>query len=341
MLKFLMPWYLRWLFRLPWVIYIGAAAAIGYFAYAEYENYLFQRLEARIQISDGVPDPTPLSQWNATTDVTDYGEVNVGALYFTALPHGEIDPVGLEQVFILLAGDQGKEIKAVLVVRPDALSRLQRQLRAQGSGDSIAVTVNGLLNDSVLWADAIDSALANMGVPVVQDLVVIEPILGYRPGFLFERAGKSYDSMIFLGVIAGILAIYGGLRFWLGRRTTNKQRNATAKPRAPAAQHAKTPTQKTLPAGTAPEASPWGTFTPQKPVKQTQPKRAVPPKRTGPPKQAVTSATSNIGEGALIEGGFKSVFPSGGSGFRFKTADEIIRETFGTLSTVVSAKRVD
>jgi len=81
---------------------------------------------------------------------------------------------------------------------------------------------------------------------------------------------------------------------------------------------------------TRPGSSPWGAA--------TQPD--VPHARMSDADSRPHIAPA-VSKGLTMQSRYKSVFPGGGSGFRFKTADQIIREAFGTLSTLKSAKRPD
>ncbi|MBU2992072.1 hypothetical protein Q4555_16200 [Octadecabacter sp. 1_MG-2023] len=327
MLKTFLPWYLRWLFKLPWVVYIALAIWVGSLAYSEYENYLFARLEAEIQSSNDAPTATLLSDWTPQ-DVTSYGEVHIEGLYFSDLPIGQMEVDGNAYSFVLLADDQGEGVKAVLVVEPDALLRLERYLAAQTTGNNISVAINGQLSRNQTWAADVDAGLARMGVPRAAGILVIEPFMGDRRGSIFARADDAMATTATLAGIAAILALIGGLRLFFGKTDAVKHHAAQVKNRKRATTQAQQPNHKPLPTSKPAEASPWGTFKPQdnpmKPAKAPQPN----PKATKPDDVVIPA-----------EPAFESVFPGGGSGFRIKTADEIIRQSFGTLSTLSGAKR--
>lgn len=334
------PWYLRWIFRLPWFVYAAAAVWIGTLVYAEYEDYLFERLEADIQIREGLPTPAPLSTWNDST-ATDYGELNVQALYFTALPQASFHPMGLERVFIALADELGREVKAVLVVRPSELPDLRRRLASQGSGDRIDVTVNGTLNRDGVWREMIRRQIDVMNLPASDDLVVIEPFLGSRRDAINDTALESRNVAIGLVILAALFALCAVAKMMSGmssvRPKATQRRVATQTVKTPVQ---KTSTQKALPTGSPPPASsPWATFQEDKfqeaAFAQQQPKAALTkkPKPSTPKPPEPTTLTA--------EQRFVSVFPGGGSSFRFKTADQIIRQSFGTLSSLKSAKHDD
>ena len=334
---FLYPWYIRWIFRLPWIVYIGLAAWVGYLAYQEYEIYRFNVFEAGYQASEGVPDPTPLSKWNSVSNVYSNDEVHVSGLYFRALPQGKFDPIGLERGFILLADDQGREVKAALVVRPDDLPRLQRQLEAQGDGERIAVNVNGTLSRSSDWLSSIETELRVMNLPGSPELVVIQPFLGDRADALHDAAEKTFGMVSVLGGLAGILAFLGVAKLLLSsnaRSKSSEHQSQKSGQEVHEDRQDKQPMQKDLPTGDAPTASPWGSFQPQPrdTGAKTQPSRMVKPQPPGQAKAKTTKPKREEVATIPAEPAFKSVFPGGGSAFRFKTADQIIKQTFGARS---------
>jgi hypothetical protein len=79
-----------------------------------------------------------------------------------------------------LADEKVGGVSAVLVVRPNYIGLIERQLVAQYSGERIPVTVNGTLNQSSECADLIWRELSVMDIPISDDLVVIEPFIGNR-----------------------------------------------------------------------------------------------------------------------------------------------------------------
>ena len=335
-----------WLFRLPWIIYLAAAAGVGYFAYYAYEDYRFNLFEAEFHVAAGVPDATPLSTWNRQDDVTVNGEVNVNALYFSGLTNGTFDPIGLEQGYILLADERGREIKAALVTRPDDLAAVERLLANQGEGDTFAVTVNGMLIRNRDWAGALDRELDRLSIPRATNFVLIEPILGDREAYIHKRAADSIGAPLVLGALAGLLAFYGLIRFLFGFGRGRKTSSAQAKNRARAARRSSQPSQNERPPKQAPEASPWGSFKPidanNPPPVPTSVSPQAWPKPAGPTKQTAKPSTVATPDPDIqLEPEFVSVFPGGGSGFKFKTADQIIRQTFGTLSSLSTSKPQD
>ena len=346
-------------FRLHWAIFFGLALGVGYLGYQEYQTAELNFARASERIAQGAPDATPLSKWNATTDVDADGEVNVQGLYFPGLQSGSIDPFGPRRAFIMLADDLGREVKAVLVVHPNDLPQLQSELAQQGRGDRIPVTVNGAFSQSAEWADLIWTELFVMDVPRADDVVILEPYLGSRAAAINEEAENSLLVAIGIAVIAGFFALVAVAKLLFGGKSaaTQSQRSAKA---VHAAREAKTPSQKapptkaptnkTLPNKTppnngAPAASPWGSFQPQPraggPAKPSPSKGMVKPQSEAQLKAKKKPRQSTKTSEEEPQPDFKSVFPGGGSSFRYKSADQIIRQSFGTFSAPKLSKHED
>lgn len=338
------PWFLRWFFYLPWFLLIALAGVVGFFGYQEYENYLFEGADAQYRLENGTPPLTKLSQWNLSTDTDEYGELNVAGLFFSQLSGGTFTVDDTVYSFVPLADDQGREVKAALVVPFADVTDLLSHLRSQGSGDRVPVIINGEYNYSRDIEQRVRFQLQNAGIPGASNLAIIDPYMGDRAGAIFDRVEDAWNIMLGMGVFGGLLVVLG-----LGKLGNDlSQKPAQPKP-APAPAPAPA-TQQTARAGkrtispssgnkVAPNAptdgSPWGSFQPQPRTP------AAPAGKVAPQKNAKTkpSKTSKDDVELIGDPEFKSVFPGGGSSFRFKTADEIIRETFGTLS--VLTRKID
>lgn len=334
------PWYLRWIFKLPAVVYVALGVWLGVLASSAYDDYLIERRAAEIQAVEGLPDRVLASQWNEA-QASDGDEVNVGALYFQGLPNGLISNNGFERAFLPLADDLGREVKVVLVVAPSETAELRRLLERQGSGDQIEVAVNGTLNRNFNWRQMLDNRMAALGLPMADNYIVVEPFLKPRGQALMEGAQGSYDSMVGLGVIAALLAVLGIGKFGVGRPKRSAATQSQTSARDVQAQRSvKTASNKALPTGNG--ASPWDTFSPQdsniapkgaqmvKPQSQQDIQAARGrPLATQQGRKASKPADPVV---PPLEPVFKSVFPGGGSAFRYKTADQIVLQYFGTLS---------
>jgi hypothetical protein len=329
-------------FRLNWTIYLGLALGAGYLANLDYQTYLSNTIAAEIQVADGPPDPSPLSKWDANNDSSANGEVNVAGVYFMALASGSFDPLGSELGFVLLADDQGREIKAVLVVAPENIALLEQQLVAQGSGERIPVTVNGTLNQNSEWAGLIGTELFVMDVPSSDDLVVIEPFLGNRAASIFAAAEKTIGTVIILGGLAGFLVLLALVKLLSGRRSSATQSQMSGR-EALAARQKKRPSRRSLPSNGTDKTSPWGAPNAQAATPPPMPKNtSLQSNSNGEASLQNKTAPSRLQIAELeVQPPFTSVFPGGGSSFRFKSADEIIRQSFGTLSTLKPLKRDD
>lgn len=341
---FFYPWYLRWIFRLPWFVFAAIAVWLGFLASDSNDDYRAELIDADVLIAQGAPGTTALSTWNATTDVTPNDEVNVLGLYFTALPETRFEASGRSRDIIFLADDQGREVKAVLVATASQISQLRAQLQAQSAGgDRFPVTVNGTLNRDAAWSVAIRSRMMALGVPAANELVVIEPFIGTRTAAITRGAERARSTA---ALIAGIATLFGLLAvmkiiwaLFMRRRSSDTQSQMSGSD-AQAARTATVPTRHISPSADSPEqASPWAQFKPQD--RTDEPKqisRIVKPQAmgqtgaVGQPK--AKPRTETLSDSTLPLPVFKSVFPGGGSSFRYKSADQIIRQAFGTVSTL-------
>lgn len=333
MFNFFVPWYLRWIFKLPWFLYLIVAGIIGLSALTTLDTYRIERNLNEVQIAAGAPPSVPLSTWNPQSDVSSYGEVLVEGLYFDELPVGDFSVMGSERRFIVLPDEVGKEVKAVLVVRSSDYYALRRYLVDQNSGENYEVTVGGELNTSTVWAGQINLALNDLAVPRSENLLVIEPFIGDRVRFLSGRADSTRDTSEILATLAALFAAYAGVRFLMTRGRSRRK----AAPRRTRAERRTREAQSTHPSPTAkPNPSPWGTSQPR-PSQITDETTKNGPikgaKKTGPLIDGLLSESE-----IPLEPKFKSVFPGGGSAFRFKSSDEIIRQYFGTLAILNKVK---
>jgi hypothetical protein len=329
-------------FRLNWTIYLGLALGAGYLANQDYQTYFSNTIAAEIQVADGPPDPSPLSKWDANNHASANGEVNVAGVYFMALASGSFDPLGSERSFVLLADDQGREIKAVLVVAPENIALLEQQLVAQGGGERIPVTVNGTLNQSGEWAGLIGTELFAMDIPSSDDLVVIEPFLGNRAASIYAAAERTIGTVIILGGLAGFLVLLALVNLLSGRRSSATQSQMSGR-EALAARQKKRPSRRSLPSNGTDKTSPWGAPDAQAATPLPMPANtSLQSQPNGKANSQNKTAPSRLQIAELeVQPPFTSVFPGGGSSFRFKSADEIIRQSFGTLSTLKPLKRDD
>lgn len=320
-------------FRFNWIIYLTLALGAGYFANQEYQIYSANIVNAKAQIAEGPPDPSPLPKWNTSTDISVNGEVNIVGVYIPSFDQGRFDLFGAKWGVIILADEKVREVSAVLVVRLDDISLIEHQLVAQGNGERIIVTVNGTLNHSSEWVDLIWGELSVMDIPISDDLVVIEPFIGNRAEVIYRAAEKTIDTLIIFSSLAGILALLALVKF-LNKRKSSVSQSQILDREALAAGQKSPRSQRSAPSNGLIVTSPWG----------------IPKEQSGllPVMVNAQAKSQNILNPLClhiadleVQPPFTSVFPGGGSSFRFKSADEIIRQSFGTLSTLKPLKPYD
>ena len=320
-------------FRFNWMIYLSLALGAGYVANQNYNSYSANIINAKFQIAEGPPDPMPLSEWNISYDIFTNGEVNITGVYLPSLDQGRFNLFGAKWGFISLVDEKVGVVSAVLVARPNNIGLIERQLVAQGSGERILVTVNGTLNQNSEWADVIWKELSVMDIPISDDLVVIEPFTGKRAELIYGAAEKKISTVIIFVGLAGFLVLLALLRFRIKRKSWVKKSQVTFREALSAGQ--KNPrSQRLAPSNGLIVTSPWGTSEEQAglppPIANIQVKS----------QNIITPLCLHIAE-LEVQPPFISVFPGGGSSFRFKSADEIILETFGTISTLKPLKPND
>lgn len=347
------PWYLRWFFHLNWTIYLGLAAVCGFLAFATLDEYRANLVEANARTSETALSPTLLSEWTLS-DLNARNEVAVEGIFFTGLPQGNFERSGVQRGYILLVDDLGREVKAALVVDPAELPRLIRQMTSQGTGEAVAVTVGGTLDRTLLSENALAAELEAFGLPMADDVIIIEPFLGSRAGAIFDDAEQTFQDVAMFAGLAAILAILGlgkfGVDMGKGRRSSATQSQMSAREvqaqRETKEREKKIPSKKALPTGNT--TSPWDSFSPQdsniepenntRMVKPQSPQAQIASRGKPLPKRSTRPIEADT---PPLEPEYKSVFPGGGSAFRFKTADQIIRQAFGTLSTLTKVNHKD
>ena len=320
-------------FRLNWMIYLSLALGAGYVANQDYYSYSANIINAKFQIVEGPSDPIPLSKWNISYDIFNNGEVNITGVYLPFLGQDRFDLFWVKWGFISWADEKVGEVSAVPVARPDNIGLIRRQLVAQGSGERILVTANGTLNQSSEWTDVIRKELSVKDILISDDLVVIEPFIGKRAKLIFGAAEKTISTVIIFGGLAGFLVLLSLLKFWTKRKLWVKKSQAKFREALAAGQ--KNPrSQRSAPSNGLIVTSPWVTSEeqagPPPPIANTQVKS----------QNIITPLCLHIAE-LEVQPPFTSVFLGGGSSFRFKSADEIILEAFGTISTLKPLKPND
>jgi hypothetical protein len=321
------------LFRLNCMIYLSLALGAGYFASQEYQSYSANIVNAKFHMAEGPPDPVPLSKWNASFDIFANGEVNLEGVYLPSLEQGRFDLFGVKWGFILLADEKVGGVSAVLVVRSNYIGLIERQLVVQGSGERIPVTVNGTLNQSSEFADLIWRELSVMDITISDNLVVIEPFIGNRAELIYSAAEESINSVIIFGFLACFLVLLALVKFRIKRKSSAKPSQVFFR-EALAAGQEDPRSQRSAPSNGLSVTSPWEIS-----EQQAGPLPSIVNNRFKS-QNILTPACLHITE-LEAQPSFVSVFPGGGSSFRFKSADEIILQSFGTLSTLKPLKPYD
>lgn len=306
---------LRFIFGLiPWWIYALAAWGFGSLAVPFYHDYTRDQAELQLALVVGPPAAIPVSDFRGR-GVTPLDEVHLTGMIRADLGINEIDGDTTSRTFIVI-GPRGGGAPLVALITPTAQSEAMLDELLSNTGPDASVTVQGLLTSS--GRGPVLGALAARGE--TSDLYLVEPFVNGREAGL---RGKAQGSMILLAVAAGFTVVTAlvalfKLRAWLRRRST---RRAARRPAAPVQAQ-----QQPSPAATF--DSPWGASTPI-----AKPSSAPAKPQTMPSKTRPRTAAREEEVQIPPEPAFKSVFPGGGSSFRFKSSDEIIRQSFGTFRT--------
>ncbi len=307
---------------LPWWAFAFFAFTCGSLAIPFYDDYRAAQTEQFFALNEGPPAAVHVGEFQPNRHVGYFEEVHItGTILgnFGVLRlHGE----GTDYDAVVLGGD-ARLPRAILMF--DSLSserKINELISAADANNS--VTVQGFLTNA--RRTEAERELTRRGYSGVSVLTV-EPYFENRAAVLNE---KVTDAQLTFFIVAGLAALFAVIalwrfRRWRKRRAAKKLRRATQRGQpmpTPAAQPAPNPVQSTA-AKPAQPTTPWGGTT--KPNQQAQ----QPAKRRRTP-QPEPDLQSEIPD-------FKSVFPGGGSGFRFKTSDEIVRQYFGSITDISRA----
>lgn len=312
------------IFRLvPWWLYALIGISMAPLALQFVEEYRTAQIDFDIAIAVGPPLVTPIAQFRGP-GVTPLDEVQLSGVIRKDLGIIEVEGGAVDQVFVVIS-DDSRTGPVIALIAPSFQSERMLDQLLDNAGQDGSVVVQGLLTTSHLSDVRGALALRNERAPVY----IVEPFLNDREAALRE---KAQDTLIALGIF-GAITVFAFLVAFLRFRAW-RQRRALKRARKSAAVRARTAASPTpSPIASVASASPWSagqaqnralsnSATPVASVATQEVKkqsaRAKPqPQTTVPP-----SAPA-----------FESVFPNGGSAFLFKTADEIIVQSFGTTST--------
>lgn len=292
---------------LPWWAYLAASLFLGGTAFTVWQETEIRAADAEAEILGGPPTPLKVGDYFGYAQNSPFEEVRLAGVIRADLGVGQVEGTVPKTYVVLDSADRDGPLVAVMFVGSDDQEGLNALIsEANENGFVIA----GGFARRLDWAD-VSGQLRVKGVR--REVLLIEAMVNDRATELRDKAQKDLPVVFVMAGLAAAAALMAYLRFakWRKRRGAYALRPTPAPVQASANPPA-------LPA--AQTGSPWGASAP--PPSPSRP--PAPPKRREP---------DPAEEQAAVEApAFESVFPGGGSGFRFKTADEIIRETFGTVS---------
>lgn len=306
MLKAIIFFPFRLVFGLPWwmlapfAIWLGVVLAQA--IPAAYERYI----DFKVAYVFGPVPLRTLQDFDRTRDVSDFGEVNISATYQSQYRPMLLEVSGLDMIAVpLFAKGQTTRIAAVAYAFSHQEDDLVAFLQAQGTGGIHSVDLNGTVD---LFGPIVDQArfvFAGNGLQGAQDMIAIRPFLSGRGAGLSE---PQYGQWLLLGVgtLLFLVTAVAALRNF-GRKRPTRAALPAAKP-VSARRTSKVPSQKPAPA-----ASPWGGLAPP-------PDAPVPP-----PLPEGPAADFLPKDQPEVPPAVRRV----SSGYRAKTAEEIVREVFG------------
>jgi len=302
---------------LPWWAYALIALSLGNLALDQHAGYQSRVMAAERAILAGPPPARTTTAMDTRLRSDPFQEMQVIGNIRADLGVGQIEGTVPKSYIVLDAPERTGPVVAVMFVGSAKQAGLADLVA--GSNDLGRVTAQGFRR-TLDWS-TVSGQLRLQGVR--REVVLMEAIVGNRATALRDEASGDLPFIYVLGGLAAVSGLVAYLRYskWRGRRAAKRPRPTPTQVPNPAPQSA-TAATPFVPAASpsrpaaVPQASPWATGT-----RTTSTTFADPP--VDP-------------ESPLPE--FESVFPGGGSGFRFKTADEIIRQSFGTVSTLDRAK---
>jgi len=301
------------LWVLPWWMYAALSVTLASSVFGLWTNAQDQTAAAEIAIAQGPPRIQKVDDFDGRLRADRLADVRVAGLIRADLGIGRIEGTVPKSYLVLDGAGQDGVVLAVLFVGSDDQAGLTDLI---GTADASGLVIaNGFRR--VSDRAAIAGQLRLKGID--REVAVIEAIVGDRAAALRGKASTDF----YFAYVIGALAVFFGFIAYI-RKSRKRKRRAAERPRAAAVQQT---ARAEAPKPAAPKAhtsrAPWGG--PQKaPPNETQ---------AAPEPSRHSERTPDLAPDAPVPiAPFESVFPGGGSGFRFKTADEIIRETFGKVS---------
>ena len=320
----------RFLFSLiPWWFLAFVAVSMAPLAIETYEDYDRERSQMAQAAANGPPDIIPVYQLGDRPPPSRTGLVRFEGTLRADLGVKSISLVGTRYTYVLLDAPQtvARRGPLVAILIPDERAAQDLNALVNAADETGNLIVQGVLVPTYIGELSRRLAISD---GITRQIYVVEPTFGSHTAVYADRVADAQMTFFVTLGFTVLFAVLALLRFrrWRERR---------AKRRAPVAAR---PAQTAQPPATA---SPWGEFVEDRfeeaasqdsALNQAAP--TVAPKRAAKPAPP-TPAPETVPAEAV----FVSVFPGGGSGFRFKSADEIIRQSFGTLSTLTPPKRDD
>ena len=314
----------RFLFRLiPWWVFAIAAISLVPLAVEEADAYREARLDQVDAMADGPPSPAKVTTFHPARDAGPLGEVAITGALRADLGILELPGDGIDHRAIIMGEGEGPLI-AILMPRAEADQLLTEIV--SGTDGTGRITLRGFLTDA--RRTDVRLALERQGVRRAT-IHVVAPYTGDRAAAL---QGQVQDALIELALLAGLALLFAGLAAW--RLRSWRQRRAAKQRRQPREAR---PSRASEPDTAFADPSPWEAAPgPWAAAATTPVPLDAPPDMPVDGGETLEKALDLRPPNAAPE--FQSVFPGGGSGFRFKTADEIIRQSFGTLTTLAPSK---
>lgn len=308
---------------MPWWVFAFLAFSCGSLAVPFYEEYRAAQTEEFFALNQGPPAVVNVEQFSGSRDIGYFDEVHINGGVLADLGILQFRGEGVDYDAIVLGNDRGVPLAVLLFENVSSGRDLTAVINKADASNR--VSVQGFITSD--RRSDVEREITRRGFSA-GNVLVLEPYLENRAGVI---AGKVQDAQYTFFMIAGMTALFAFLAFW---RFTRWRKRRAAKVLRRSERADQTPSDTTLRAtsegGLTTQANPWGAKMPAQPKPQTlQPSASSTFNRqdlndTQPPETDLS----------LMQPNFKSVFPGGGSGFRFKTSDEIVQQYFGSITDI-------
>lgn len=306
----------------PWWMFAIFAFFMGSLTVPFYEDYRAVQTEQQFALSEGPPTVVDIIDFRADRDAGYLDEVHISGRVLASLGILRFGGEGTDYDGVVLGGENDMP-EAVLLFETLSSERDINALIASADINSRVVVQGFITSDR---RSDVEREITRRGYSG-RDILIVEPYLGNRAGVIGEIV---QDTQIGFYIVAGMTALFALMTVWRFRRWRKRRaikrlgesaKYGQKKPATALAEKAKQ--------ALAAQANPWGN-TAQKTATNTVPKsKPIAQSKPGPKRMPEPEPDLPIEFST-----FKSVFPDGGSAFRFKSADEIVRQYFGSLTTI-------